>query len=147
MFPTVFAMNDSPSGISNRWFYPKSMHYVTALVIGVFNTIVPDFILRAIMTYLRREDEDVQECIIRMLSFSNALNAFTLGRNEMDLVKDIDHDLISEKLHKCFYYFGTTDGWVPMEYVDKLTKTFPKMNYKIDEHKIAHAFVCGYSEK
>lgn len=64
-----------------------------------------------------------------MLSYSNAINCFALGGDELKNVVNLDENVVKKYLDKCFYYFGTTDGWVPMNYVDILVKKFPEMKY------------------
>mmetsp|Transcript_8598 Transcript_8598/g.755 ORF Transcript_8598/g.755 Transcript_8598/m.755 type:complete len:126 (+) Transcript_8598:450-827(+) len=121
------------------------MQYFASSIIGTIKTVIPDFMLRGIISKFiqSKGDGDIIECIINMLSFSNSLNAMVLGRNEMDLMTDLDKDLINENIDKCYYYFGTKDGWVPMSYVNTLTKTFPNMKYEIDKYGLEHAFVIG----
>lgn len=68
------------------------------------------------------------------MSFSNAYNAIRMAAIEMDVVSDLEKmkPSIEKHLDRCFYYFGKTDGWVPLEYAKTYVKTFPNIDHQID---------------
>lgn len=47
---------------------------------------------------------------------------------------------------KIFFYYGTSDGWCPLSYAERMKTRLPKGHVFIDESECEHAFVVKESE-
>lgn len=64
-----------------------------------------------------------------------------LARDEMNRVMDLDVEHVRENKHLLKFYYGTTDGWVPVKYYEEMKARIPGIDAELDRKKTAHAFV------
>lgn len=68
-----------------------------------------------------------------------------MAKDEMRRVKDVDLNVIKENVRLLKFYYGTTDGWVPVKYYKELKEKVPELDAELDGKKIDHAFVLRSS--
>lgn len=64
-----------------------------------------------------------------------------LANDEMDVVKELEADTIANNIDLLKFYYGTKDGWVPVQYYNEIKERFPKIDATLDDKGIYHAFV------
>ncbi|XP_037940139.1 lipid droplet-associated hydrolase-like [Teleopsis dalmanni] len=147
LFPTVERMIESQNG----WVFTKialPMYWIFGFLIVLFNRL-PVFIrmcfihlyflLSAIPSHFRGA----------ALCYSKASvveKVIFLAEDEMARVRFLQTNIIEQNLNLLTFYYGTTDGWVPVEYFNGLKKEFPEIDAQLDTKKIDHAFVLRYSK-
>lgn len=64
-----------------------------------------------------------------------------MAKCELEQVVDLDTSTIKNYLEKLYFYFGTKDGWCPLNFADGMKAAFPNLNHKVCSNGYEHAFV------
>lgn len=70
-----------------------------------------------------------------------------MAKEEMNIVKYRDDDIISQYEDKLWFYYGNCDGWVPVKYYKSLKSKHPNINAELCKHGYHHSFVLQYDEE
>lgn len=146
LFPTVERMAAS----SNGWFFTRIVcptYFLTRWFFTVF-LMLPLFVQTFLVymyflifsipetflgTALKYASPNVMECV------------YFLAKDEMRRVVTLDTDIVRENVHLLKFYYGTTDGWVPVKYFNEIKEKIPGIDAQLDTKKIDHAFVLRSS--
>ncbi|GFG30462.1 hypothetical protein Cfor_09305 [Coptotermes formosanus] len=74
-------------------------------------------------------------------------NVMFLALEEMDKVKELDDKSVRDASDLLFLYYGTTDGWVPLQYWKDMAQNHPEIKCMVCEKGIDHAFVLRYNNE
>lgn len=72
---------------------------------------------------------------------------YFMAKDEMRRVKAVDVDVIKENVKLLKFYYGASDGWVPVKYYKELKEKVPGLEAEVDTKKIEHAFVLRSSNE
>ena len=64
----------------------------------------------------------------------------------MEHIQALDEALVEANLERLSFYYGRTDGWVPLEHYERMLKRFPTADVTLCPPEIPHAFVLGHSD-
>ena len=64
----------------------------------------------------------------------------------MEHIRALDEDLIRSNLQRLSFFYGRTDGWVPLAHYERMIATFPDADAHLCPPEIPHAFVLGHSD-
>lgn len=64
-----------------------------------------------------------------------------LASEELKCVREADHETISKHADKLWFYYGATDGWVPVKYYKNLISKHPNLNAQLCQRGFKHSFV------
>lgn len=148
LFPTIEYMSDTPNG---KFMTGTVRHVVWLLVfLSWIYTILPS-LLQNFLVYLFIKFQGIPKMHLKtIVSFINPRvleNVFFMAFEEMELVKERDNDAIRDNLKKLKFYYGTTDGWVPVNYCEKVRAEFPEADVELCERKFDHSFVLSTSRE
>ena len=77
-------------------------------------------------------------------SVTNA--AIYMAADELQDVIHLDKETIQDHLPKLLFYYGTHDGWCPVDYYRDIKGLFPSGDIRLCQQGIEHAFVLESSE-
>jgi hypothetical protein len=63
----------------------------------------------------------------QLLHGSVLKNVITMAHQEMETVKQLDHDFYGNHLEKLIVYYSSNDKWAPKEHHDYMKKHFPEL--------------------
>jgi hypothetical protein len=63
----------------------------------------------------------------QLLHGSVLKNVITMAHQEMETVKQLDHDFYENHLEKLIVYYSSNDKWAPKEHYDYMKKHFPEL--------------------
>uniref|UniRef100_U5EJC0 Lipid droplet-associated hydrolase n=1 Tax=Corethrella appendiculata TaxID=1370023 RepID=U5EJC0_9DIPT len=142
LFPTIERMAESSNGF-----------ILTKLVAPIF------FILRIFYQFFSKLPMFLRICILYAYFFIMSIPYYFIGTgikyskpevidrlwfmalDEMIKVKELDVDIIKKNKNILKFYYGTTDGWVPVKYFHELKEKIPDVDAELCSKKYAHAFV------
>uniref|UniRef100_D3TPK1 Lipid droplet-associated hydrolase n=1 Tax=Glossina morsitans morsitans TaxID=37546 RepID=D3TPK1_GLOMM len=147
LFPTIERMIESPNG----WVFTKialPLYSVFGFIISLLNRLpeilkiflvqiyfwfaaIPNYLIGTALKYAKPS-------VVEKVVF--------LAEDEMARVRALQRDIIQENMHLLKFYYGTTDGWVPIKYFTQLKEEFPDIDADLDVKKIDHSFVLRYSK-
>lgn len=114
----------------------------------IFLSWIFTFFPRFIQTFLIRTfgilygiPKHLDEAVLQLIHPMSIKSAFFLGKHEMIQVKNKDECLISQHKKKLYFYYGSTDGWVPIRYYEDLKDRFPDVDAHLCKRNFKHAFV------
>ncbi|XP_023164862.2 lipid droplet-associated hydrolase [Drosophila hydei] len=148
LFPTVERMMESPNG----WVFTKvAMPLYSVFGYVFFNSFnwLPAWIrifLIQIYFWIFAIPNHFVGTALKYTKPSVAEKVVFLADDEMARVSVLQRDIIEENLHLLKFYYGTTDGWVPVKYYNQLKLVFPQVDAQLDNMNIAHAFVLRHSK-
>jgi len=102
-------------------------------------------LLLAIYFMGRSVPEVVINGSLKLFNFEVYRRSVFMARGEMDEVRESDLETLQNNVDKFYFYFGTTDKWCPLEYVEEMKTRLLKMNFKICDKGFEHAFVIQSS--
>ncbi|KAK0404247.1 hypothetical protein QR680_017362 [Steinernema hermaphroditum] len=146
LFPTVERMADAPNGrrLGSILSFFDQNDWLTRIIAGGL-----EYLPRAFKSFLcRLHLGSAPECIVSSaaeLGYSTVIrNIIHMSNDELKTVCDFDETLLKagDVIH---FYYGTTDGWCPLEYGEEMKKRIAASQVTIDEHGCEHAFVIGES--
>ena len=148
LFPTVERMLESPNG----WIFTK----IALPVYSVFGFLIPFFnrlpnivciFLIQLYFWLASIPNHFIGTALKYSKHSVCEKVVHLAEDEMARVGPLQADLIKKHLPLLKFYYGTTDGWVPVRYYKELMQAFPDIDAQLDTKKIEHAFVLRSSKQ
>lgn len=148
LFPTVERMMESPNG----WTFTKIAMPLYSVFGYVFFTAfnsLPIWLrifLIQIYFWIFSIPKQFTGTALKYSKPSVAEKVVFLADDEMARVRGLQRELIAENLPLLKFYYGTTDGWVPVSYYEQLKRDFPKVDAQLDSKKIDHAFVLRHSK-
>lgn len=71
---------------------------------------------------------------------------FSLAKEEMIVVRELDHEVVAENTDKIWMYYGSKDGWTPVKYCEDMRVRHPNVEATLCNRGILHSFVLQ-SEK
>lgn len=145
LFPIVERMMESPNG---RVFTKVAMplYSVFGYIFFSFFNFLPVW-LRLMLIQI--EISIPRQFLGTALKYSKpsvAEKVVFLADDAMARVRGIQREIVEQNLDLLKFYYGTTDGWVPISYYDQLKKDYPKVDAQLDTKKIDHAFVLRHSQ-
>jgi len=143
LFPMIEQMLATPSG-SAIWAPVNIFRVPIVLLLALINVILPDWLLKQILAKVYPEAP--KEFLIAASRFRNPNylnNCFMMAKDEMKVVLDLDVDTIRNMVGRLHLYYGTTDGWCPLEYRVRMLEAVPELEQeaRVCDRGIAHAFV------
>jgi len=148
LFPTVERMMESPNG----WVFTKvamPLYSVFGYIFFSFFTFLPVWLRLMLIQIYFLMFSIPRQFLGTALKYSKpsvAEKVVFLADDEMARVRGIQREIVEQNLDILKFYYGTTDGWVPVSYYEQLKKDFPKVDAQLDTKKIAHAFVLRHSQ-
>lgn len=79
--------------------------------------------------------------VLQMLHPSSLKNIFYLAREEMNIVKDLDHGTVSKNIDKLWFYYSPRDKWTPVRYYEELIAKHPNVKAELCKRGFQHSFV------
>jgi pimeloyl-ACP methyl ester carboxylesterase len=148
LFPTIERMAESPNG---RLMTGVVKHIVPVILflVWVF-TFFPVFVKKFLLSVhfiLRSIPTCHVKPTMKLMNPTVLGNVFFLGMDEMEKVKELDKDSLRDLSDLLFLYYGTTDGWVPLEYWKAMAQNNPEVKCMVCEKRIDHAFVLRYNSE
>ncbi|KNC34320.1 hypothetical protein FF38_05989 [Lucilia cuprina] len=147
LFPTVERMIES----SNGWIFTKialPLYSVFGFLITLFNRL-PE-LLRIFLIQIYFWFSNIPNYFIgTALKYTKASvceKVVFLAEDEMARVRGLQKDIVRAYLDLLKFYYGTTDGWVPVKYYNQIKEQFPEIDAVLDTKKIDHAFVLRHSK-
>ncbi|XP_011183123.2 lipid droplet-associated hydrolase [Zeugodacus cucurbitae] len=147
LFPTIERMIDS----SNGWNFNNigiPLYKILGFVIPLFNRLPKYLQIFGVQIYFWLLN--IPKAFIETaLEYSKAPvmeKVIFLAKDEMARVRDLDQSLVEKHLPLLKLYYGTTDGWVPVEYYNEICCKFPDIDAELDKESIDHAFVLRNSD-
>ncbi|XP_017063513.1 lipid droplet-associated hydrolase [Drosophila eugracilis] len=148
LFPTVERMMESPNG----WVFTKiamPLYSVFGYIFFSFFNFLPVWLRLMLIQIYFLIFSIPRQFLGTALKYSKpsvAEKVVFLADDEMARVRGIQREIVEQNLDILKFYYGTTDGWVPVSYYDQLKRDYPKVDAQLDTKKIAHAFVLRHSQ-
>ncbi|XP_001352453.2 lipid droplet-associated hydrolase [Drosophila pseudoobscura] len=148
LFPTVERMIESPNG----WVFTKlamPLYSVFGYVFFKFFNALPVWLrlfLIQIYFLIFSIPRSFLDTALQYSKPSVAEKVVFLADDEMCRVRGLQKEIIERNIHLLKFYYGTTDGWVPVSYYEQLKKDYPQVDATLDGQKIDHAFVLRHSQ-
>ncbi|XP_039489332.1 lipid droplet-associated hydrolase [Drosophila santomea] len=148
LFPTVERMMESPNG----WVFTKvamPLYSVFGYIFFSFFNFLPVWLRLMLIQIYFLIFSIPRQFLGTALKYSKpsvAEKVVFLADDEMARVRGIQREIVEQNLDILKFYYGTTDGWVPVSYYEQLKKDYPKVDAQLDTKKIAHAFVLRHSK-
>lgn len=79
--------------------------------------------------------------VIQLINPTVLRRVFSLAKEEMNVVKELDHRLVSENEDKLWLYYGSKDGWTPVKYYEDMRAKHPKVQAQLCNRGFYHSFV------
>lgn len=151
LFPTIERMMTTPNGswfcFFDRWFFPFMQFFYYAF--SYLPLIVRTLILYA-FCWIAGYPAFFLGTVIKLSTPTVIDKIWFMSKDEMDNVCEIDNEfgqIIKQNMHRLKFYYGTTDGWVPVDYYKQLVKSFPGIDAELCTEKIDHGFVVSHGPR
>ncbi|KAJ8897446.1 hypothetical protein PR048_002792 [Dryococelus australis] len=147
LFPTIERLATSPNG-----------KFLTNLILPVVPVIVflawifallPMTVRRGLLHVyfaVRRSRDDAINATLDLIDPTVLRNVFFFAADEMSRVVDLDCEVLISNCDILFLYYGTTDGWAPLQYYKELQKSCPQVKSAVCKENFEHAFVLSCSK-
>lgn len=76
-----------------------------------------------------------------MLNPRSLNKIINLAKEEMKYVREADDETISKHADKLWFYYGASDGWVPVKYYKNIMSRHPNLNAQLCQRGLQHSFV------
>jgi len=149
LFPTIMEMSTSPNG---KWFTSsllRPFHWLSPSILGLLDYApsVRSWLVRAYAVYRQISAECIQKGIMTLLHRDVVQKVLLMAHAEMEEVTELDVPTLEQNLERLYFYFGATDDWCPLEFVNVMTTQVPGLKHDICTEGIRHAFVIEKSKR
>ena len=145
LFPTIAHMVDSNNGfwfkkVFNRiYFFLWMFYYAFSFLPLLVRTLV-----LYVFCYFSGYPKYFLGTVIKASSPTALDKIWFMAQDEMKKVREIDHEVINQNLSRLKFYYGTKDGWVPVDYYNELIQSFPQIDAELCQQSIDHGFVVSH---
>ncbi|XP_033099712.1 lipid droplet-associated hydrolase-like isoform X3 [Anneissia japonica] len=141
LFPTIERMLASPNGML---LGPILMYLRWLAIIPIyFASFLPESIQKRLIQWHFR-NRNIPGCtvqgVLNLFDPMVAANAFYMAAHEMRQVKECDYQLLERHASKLCLYYGSSDGWCPVNYYEDIKKSFPDEDIRLCKEGMEHAF-------
>ncbi|XP_055640355.1 lipid droplet-associated hydrolase [Toxorhynchites rutilus septentrionalis] len=148
LFPTIERMADSRNGFMLTKCV-KPIYFIVRLFYRCID-LLPNF-LKIWIIYIYFLLSGIPKFYLgTALKYTNPSvidKVWFMALDEMEKVRELDSDIILQNKDRLKFYYGTTDGWVPVKYCNELKSRIHGVDAEICTRKIDHAFVLRSSEQ
>ncbi|GMR31247.1 hypothetical protein PMAYCL1PPCAC_01442, partial [Pristionchus mayeri] len=145
LFPTVERMAVSPNGVrlrrvlaaldSQDWLAKALTFWLNFLPVSMKRWLVG----------LNLRGDDVPPCVAEaaaeLLNVNVFRNIVHMSHDELENVNEFDEDALLQHKDLVHFFYGTTDGWVPVEYGMDMADRTLSGHVSFDDKECEHAFV------
>ncbi|GMT31954.1 hypothetical protein PFISCL1PPCAC_23251, partial [Pristionchus fissidentatus] len=145
LFPTIERMALSPNGLrlrrvlaaldSQDWLAKALTFWLNFLPVSAKKWLVG----------LNLRGEGVPPCVTdaaaELLNTNVFRNIVHMSHDELENVNEFDEATLLQHKELVHFLYGTTDGWVPLEYGMEMAERAPSGHVIIDDKQCEHAFV------
>lgn len=103
------------------------------------------FLLHIYLFLHGQADRSHIDTIITLLDPKVLEKIFFMLYDEMELVRDKNCEIIKKNKDKMRFYYGSSDGWVPIRYFNQLKRDIPTINAELCANNYQHHFVLHNS--
>ncbi|KAK7862854.1 hypothetical protein R5R35_008453 [Gryllus longicercus] len=140
LFPAIHHLKDTPNGKLWGNFLLRIKSFLLFLAwIFIYLPIFIRKILIYIYFLIFPAKKEMIRPTVKLLNPRALQNVFFIAQDNLDNVKELDHELIDELSDKLLFYFSITDGWAPLSLYEYLKKLHPQVRALTSSYK--HAFV------
>lgn len=142
LFPTIERMADSPNGkFFTRFVTPLVSTLVFLSWIFTFLPLIIQILLIEIFGFFNGIPRKCRSSVLQLINPAVLKRVFTLAKEEMAVVRQLDHQLIAQNEDKLWLYYGSRDGWTPVKYCEDIRASHPNINAVLCQRGILHSFV------
>ncbi|XP_012269589.2 lipid droplet-associated hydrolase [Athalia rosae] len=147
LFPTVERMAESPNGkFFTRFVTPLISVLVFLSWIFTLLPLIIQILLIEIFGFFNGIPRKCRTSVLQLIRPAVLRRVFSLAKEEMAVVTELDHEVISQNYDKLWLYYGSRDGWTPVKYYEEIKARHPKLNAVLCKESYLHSFVLE-SEK
>ncbi|XP_050585303.1 lipid droplet-associated hydrolase [Bombus affinis] len=137
---------------TNGWIFTKIISQIAFFVIFVAWTFqfLPHFLqifFISITTLLKGIPSKYNNAVLQLLNPHVLERIIKIAKEEMEIIKERDDDIISKYADKLWFYYGNCDGWTPVKYYEDLKSKHPDLNAELCKHGYHHSFVLHYDKE
>ncbi|CAO3651359.1 unnamed protein product [Cunninghamella echinulata] len=141
LFPALREIALTPNGVHISKLVTKVPHSLISGVAGLTT-----FISAPIREFLTRIITGQQGHCLKvtshdLLNRSVINNVLFMARQEMEQIKELDHDFYQTHVDKFIMYYSRVDEWAPLDHYEYMTEKFPNANIHLCTENIPHAFI------
>lgn len=148
LFPTIEYIADTPNGK----FLTGIVRRLTTIIVflSLIFMLLPTF-LQTFLVYIYMKIEGIPKMHFKTIVYfvnPNILEkVFAMAFDEMEVVKERDDDTIRANIKKIKIYYGANDGWVPVEYYERIKNDLPEVDAELCKRGFNHTFVFNTSRE
>jgi Lipid-droplet associated hydrolase len=119
------------------------------MLLASFLTFIPSSVARFLVGTWFRIDGTNQKNVtatMQLLRPPILRNIFSLAADEMEKIQELDVDAVQGQKDRLRFYFGSIDGWCPLEYYRNLKQQVPDADATACTNNYRHAFVLNFSK-
>ena len=145
LFPTIERMRVTPNG-QRLWKF-SSVPWLISYLIWPFSLLPISLQRTLIGLYLRNQKapDCVKKAALQLFNPQVFQRFVSMGFSELRQVWELDVEGILELQDSLYFYFGRTDGWCPLEFVEEMKVRLPHIHHSICDQGLDHAFVISNS--
>lgn len=150
LFPTVENMITSPAGKRLNF----SINYLSQFQVflaWILSFLPHSILAKCIRFWVGLSHSNLSEtCVqtsVELINPKVIKNILYLAKTELDTVLDLNYEDVKNLNDKLWFFYGNSDPWVPLDYVEKLKQNVPGVNAQVCQSDIPHAFVLSHSSE
>lgn len=164
LFPTLRDIALTPNGISISVRKDRHFHEFS----GIFSTVlqrlitnIPTWVFAGAATGLSYLSSPIKQRLVslvtgqkepcvrvtahQLLDGSVIRNVIYMAKQEMESVRDLDHDFYTTHVNKFIIYYSRNDQWAPLDHYDYMKEKFPNHGNN-EEKRECHAYGPGFKQ-
>ncbi|XP_055382323.1 lipid droplet-associated hydrolase [Condylostylus longicornis] len=146
LFPTIERMADSYNGKIFQLFSFLSPLYIYLLHFIYYMPIFVRLFIIKIYFWLFSIPKIFLKPAIKYSKPTSMEKVIFLAKDEMKVVREFDELHIKRNKKLLKFYYGATDGWVPVKYFNEIKEKIDDLDAQLCQKGISHSFVLQHSE-
>jgi len=151
IFPTIEYMAETRNGVFFNNFVSRIasvLIFLSWIFTTMFPVIVQTFMIRwsGLFYGIPMIPARSVKAVRQMLNPRALHKIIYLAKEEMKYVREPDDETISKHIDKLWFYYGASDGWVPVKYYKNIMSKYPDLNAQLCQRGFQHTFVLKNDE-
>lgn len=112
-----------------------------AWLFSLLPNVLKSFLIRVFGGFFVGVTAESVKPVMQLLNPAVMRRVYSLAKDEMRQVKELDHDAIERHAKKLYLYYGARDGWTPVRYYEEFRANHPNVEAELCNRGFRHAFV------
>uniref|UniRef100_A0A6V7HVG0 Lipid droplet-associated serine hydrolase n=1 Tax=Bracon brevicornis TaxID=1563983 RepID=A0A6V7HVG0_9HYME len=118
-----------------------------AWIFTFFPLFIREFLIRIFGMFVLGFGSESVKPVTQLVDPLVLRRVFLLAKDELEHVRELNHEIFSKYSDKFYVYYGSTDRWTPKHFYTEFKEKHPNVQAELCKRGFRHAFVLSHGKE